>query len=49
VRMEAYERSTAPLADFYRRRNLLLSIPADGSPEQIFQRTLDALKCCACS
>jgi adenylate kinase len=45
VRMEAYERSTAPLADFYRRRNLLLSIPADGSPEQIFKRTLDALKC----
>ena len=49
VRMEAYERSTAPLADFYRRRNLLLSVPADGSPEQIFQRTLDALKCNACS
>ena len=24
VRMEAYERSTAPLADFYRRRKLLL-------------------------
>ena len=44
VRMEAYERSTTPLADFYRRRNLLLSIPADGSPEQIFKRTLDALK-----
>jgi adenylate kinase len=44
VRMEAYERSTAPLADFYRRRNLLLSIPADGAPEQIFKRTLDALK-----
>jgi adenylate kinase len=44
VRMEAYERSTAPLADFYRQRNLLLSIPADGSPEQIFKRTVDALK-----
>jgi adenylate kinase len=44
VRMEAYERSTAPLTDFYRRRNLLLSIPADGSPEQIFKRTMDALK-----
>jgi adenylate kinase len=44
VRMEAYERSTAPLADFYRKRKLLLSIPADGSPEEIFQRTMDALK-----
>jgi adenylate kinase len=45
VRMEAYERSTAPLADFYRKRKLLLSIPAEGTPEEIFKRTLDALKC----
>jgi adenylate kinase len=44
VRMEAYEKSTAPLADFYRRRNLLVSIPAEGSPEEIFQRTMRALK-----
>ncbi|MGO8931062.1 MAG: adenylate kinase family protein [Limisphaerales bacterium] len=44
VRMQAYERSTAPLVDFYRQRKLLLSIPADGSPEEIFQRTLNALK-----
>ena len=43
VRMEAYERSTAPLADFYRCRNLLVSIPAEGSAEEIFQRTLDSL------
>jgi adenylate kinase len=43
VRMEAYERQTAPLADFYRRRKLLLSISAEGSPEEIFNRTLDAL------
>ena len=49
VRMAAYERSTAPLADFYRQRNLLLSISADGSPEQIFKRTTDALKCNDCS
>jgi adenylate kinase len=45
VRMEAYERSTAPLADFYRRRHPLLSISAEGSPEDIFKRTMDALKC----
>ena len=43
VRMEAYERSTAPLADYYRRQNLLVSIAAEGSPEEIFQRTLQAL------
>ncbi len=44
VRMEAYEKSTAPLIDYYRRQNLLIPIPADGTPEQIFQRTLAALK-----
>ncbi len=43
VRMEAYEKSTAPLADYYRKRGLLLSIPADGSPETIFARTTAAL------
>jgi adenylate kinase len=43
VRMEAYERSTAPLADYYRQRNLLVSISAEGTPEDIFQRTLKAL------
>jgi len=43
VRMEAYEKSTAPLADFYRRRGLLISIPAAGTPAETFQRTLDAL------
>jgi adenylate kinase len=44
VRMEAYERMTAPLADFYRKRKLLVSISADGSPEAIFKRSMDALK-----
>jgi adenylate kinase len=39
VRMHAYEKSTAPLADFYRKRRLLIPISADGSPEEIFART----------
>ena len=43
VRMTAYETSTAPLADFYRQRRLLLAISAEGSPETIFERTIDAL------
>ena len=43
VRMQAYETSTAPLADYYRQRGLLISIPADGSPETIYQRTEAAL------
>jgi adenylate kinase len=43
VRMEAYERSTAPLADYYRRRNLLIPVAAEGTPEAIFDRTMKAL------
>jgi adenylate kinase len=44
VRMEAYERSTAPLAEFYRRRKLLVPVSAEGSPEEIFERTAVALR-----
>jgi adenylate kinase len=44
VRMEAYEKSTAPLADFYRRRKLLVPILAEGTPEEIFARTLKSLR-----
>ena len=43
VRMQAYETSTAPLAEFYRRRGLLVSIEAEGTPEEIFGRTMKAL------
>jgi adenylate kinase len=44
VRMAAYERSTSPLTEFYRQRGLLISIPAEGSPEDILGRTLASLK-----
>jgi adenylate kinase len=44
VRMEAYEKSTAPLADFYRSRNLLVPISADGAPEEVFDHSMKALK-----
>jgi formate dehydrogenase gamma subunit len=43
VRMEAYHRSTEPLIEFYRRRGLLLAVSAEGSPSEIFQRTVDSL------
>lgn len=39
VRMAAYQSSTAPLTDYYRKRDLLVSISAEGSPEAIYQRT----------
>jgi len=44
VRMEAYEKSTAPLIQFYQDLNLLMPVVADGSPEKIFARTLKSLE-----
>ena len=44
VRMAAYEASTAPLTDYYRKRNLLVSVSADGGPEDIYQRTMETLE-----
>jgi adenylate kinase len=39
VRMKVYETSTRPLIDFFEKRGLLVTISADGSPEEIYQRT----------
>jgi adenylate kinase len=39
VRMKAYAESTQPLIDFYQRRKLLVNIEAEGTPEEIYQRT----------
>jgi len=47
VRMAAYAASTAPLADYYRKKNLLVSIPAEGSAEAICQRTEKMLEALA--
>jgi adenylate kinase family enzyme len=41
--MNAYQKSTRPLIEFYRRRGLLISIPAQGSAEEVFKRTLAAI------
>lgn len=43
VRLEAYERSTAPLIQFYENLGLLLPIVAKGSPDEILARTMDRL------
>jgi adenylate kinase len=39
VRMKAYEQSTRPLIEFYQKRGLLITIDAEGSPEEIYKRT----------
>jgi adenylate kinase len=44
VRLDAYEKSTAPLIQFYRNRGLLVTIVATGSPAEIFHRTIMALQ-----
>jgi adenylate kinase len=43
VRMQAYETSTAPLIDYYQRRGLLVCVSAEGTPEEIYQRSVAAL------
>src|ERR1700690_256954 len=43
IRLEAYDRSTAPLIDFYKKIGLLMSVPASGTPEQICARTVAEL------
>ena len=43
VRMEAYEKSTKPLIDFYRKRKLLVTVVAGKIPEETYQRAMKAL------
>lgn len=44
VRMDVYKKSTAPLIEFYRNKGLLVSISAEGTPDEIFDRTILALQ-----
>ena len=43
VRLDTYQRSTAPLIDFYRELGFLVQVSAIGSPEEIYSRTLALL------
>jgi len=44
VRLQAYEDSTAPLAAYYQAKGLLVTISAEGSPDEVFARTKTLLK-----
>ncbi|WP_165219121.1 adenylate kinase family protein [Aquisphaera insulae] len=44
VRMQAYEESTRPLADYYEKSGRLLRINAAGAPDEILERSLEALQ-----
>jgi adenylate kinase len=39
VRMQSYQDSTRPLIDYYKKQKLLVTIRAEGTPEEIYQRT----------
>jgi len=39
VRLQAYEESTAPLAQYYDAKGLLITISAEGTPKEIFAET----------
>ena len=43
VRLRAYAEATAPLVDYYKAKNLLIHIPAFGTPMDVVASTLDAL------
>jgi adenylate kinase len=43
TRLKAYERSTMPLIQFYKRSGLLLTVAATGTPQEICAKTLNAL------
>jgi adenylate kinase len=40
ARVQAYERDMRPVLEFYRGKSLLLTVPAQGPPEEICERTL---------
>lgn len=43
IRLQAYHAATEPLAEYYRKMGVLISISAAGEPTDILARTLDAL------
>ena len=44
VRLKAYDRSTAPLIEYYERQGLLMRVTADGVPDEIFENTVAQLE-----
>jgi adenylate kinase len=40
VRLDAYEKQTAPLTEYYRAKGLLITVDASGSAEDVCSRTV---------
>lgn len=43
TRLHEYQAKTAPVLDFYRERGLLRTVDASGSPDEVFERTIQAI------
>jgi adenylate kinase len=44
VRLEAYDRNTAPLIEFYCKSGLLMQVSATGTPDEVCERTVPELE-----
>lgn len=44
ARLEVYEKSTAPLIDYYEKKGLLRSVDGEGEPKEVFQRITSILR-----
>ena len=44
VRLETYDRKTAPLIEYYQKKGLLIRVECGETPQETFARTLQALK-----
>jgi adenylate kinase len=44
VRLQTYDKSTAPLIDYYRKQGLLVQVECGNMPQETFDRTMRALK-----
>lgn len=44
VRLQEYEKTAGPLRDFYREKNLLVSVDASAAPDKVFDATMEALR-----
>jgi adenylate kinase len=43
-RLEVYEKETAPLIDYYRKKGILIDVSAEGEVEAVHKRVLKAIK-----
>ncbi len=43
-RFDTYNKETAPLADYYEKKGLLVNVNADGNPDEVYQAILNAIK-----